>query len=133
MKKIVLVLMMLVSMVSFSKKVIVSYGEDIYSGINNANPIVLVVLNTNTKKYTLLRNTASPHGGTFMYELGYEVSDSDFKLPIMGFDNRHPDGYDTGLKSIIYLKHAGRTYKEINERTLRQVLYDIGYNEYRDN
>lgn len=130
MKKLMVVLMMVVSMVAFGKRVVVSYGQDMYSGMNDANPVVLVVLNTKTKKYTLVRNTASPHGPTSMYEPGFEITERDFKYPILGFDSKHPDGYDTGLKSMVYLKHGGRTYKEISYETLRKVLYDIGYEEY---
>ena len=89
-------------------------------------------MNTNTKKYTLLRNTASPHGGTFGIMPGDEISKSDFNVYIMGFDNKHPDGYNTGLKSLVYLKHKGKTYKEISYETLRKVLYEIGYNEWKD-
>lgn len=132
MKKLVVVLMMVMSMVVFGKQLVVSYGEDNYTGMNDANPVVLVVMNTNTKKYTLLRNTASPHGGTFGIMPGDEISKSDFNVYIMGFDNRHPDGYNTGLKSLVYLKHKGKTYKEISYETLRKVLYDIGYNEWKD-
>lgn len=132
MKKMLVVLMMMVSMVAFGKRVVISYGEDNYSGMNDANPTVLVVMNTNTKKYTLLRNTASPHGGTFGIMPGDEISNSDFNVYIVGFDNKHPDGYNTGLKSLVYLKHKGKTYKEISYDTLRKVLYDIGYNEYKD-
>lgn len=132
MKKFLVVLMMMVSMVAFGKRVVISYGEDNYSGMNDANPVVLVVMNTNTKKYTLLRNTASPHGGTFGIMPGDEISNSDFNVYIVGFDNKHPDGYNTGLKSLVYLKHKGKTYKEISYDTLRKVLYDIGYNEYKD-
>lgn len=132
MKKLVVVLMMVLSMVVFGKQLVVSYGEDNYTGMNDANPVVLVVMNTNTKKYTLLRNTASPHGGTFGIMPGDEISKSDFNVYIMGFDNKHPDGYNTGLKSLVYLKHKGKTYKEISYETLRKVLYDIGYNEWKD-
>ena len=132
MKKLVVVLMMMVSMVAFGKRVVISYGEDNYSGMNDANPVVLVVMNTNTKKYTLLRNTASPHGGTFGIMPGDEISNSDFNVYIVGFDSKHPEGYNTGLKSLVYLKHKGKTYKEISYDTLRKVLYDIGYNEYKD-
>lgn len=132
MKKMLVVLMMMVSMVVFGKQLVVSYGEDNYTGMNDANPVVLVVMNTNTKKYTLLRNTASPHGGTFGIMPGDEISKSDFNVYIMGFDNKHPDGYNTGLKSLVYLKHKGKTYKEISYETLRKVLYDIGYNEWKD-
>ena len=132
MKKFLVVLMMFVSMVAFGKRVVISYGEDNYSGMNDANPVVLVVMNTNTKKYTLLRNTASPHGGTFGIMPGDEIDNSDFNVYIVGFDNKHPDGYNTGLKSLVYLKHKGKTYKEISYDTLRKVLYDIGYNEYKD-
>jgi hypothetical protein len=132
MKKLVVILMMVLSMVAFGKRVVISYGEDNYTGMNDANPVVLVVMNTNTKKYTLLRNTASPHGGTFGIMPGDEIYDSDFKVYIMGFDNKHPDGYNTGLKSLVYLKHKGKTYKEISYETLRKVLYDIGYNEWKD-
>lgn len=132
MKKLVVVLMMVMSMVVFGKQLVVSYGEDNYTGMNDANPVVLVVMNTNTKKYTLLRNTASPHGGTFGIMPGDEISKSDFNVYIMGFDNKHPDGYNTGLKSLVYLKHKGKTYKEISYETLRKVLYDIGYNEWKD-
>jgi len=132
MKKMMVVLMMVMSMVVFGKQLVVSYGEDNYTGMNDANPVVLVVMNTNTKKYTLLRNTASPHGGTFGIMPGDEISKSDFNVYIMGFDNKHPDGYNTGLKSLVYLKHKGKTYKEISYETLRKVLYDIGYNEWKD-
>ena len=132
MKKLMVVLMMVMSMVVFGKQLVVSYGEDNYTGMNDANPVVLVVMNTNTKKYTLLRNTASPHGGTFGIMPGDEISKSDFNVYIMGFDNKHPDGYNTGLKSLVYLKHKGKTYKEISYETLRKVLYDIGYNEWKD-
>lgn len=132
MKKLVVVLMMVMSMVVFGKQLVVSYGEDNYTGMNDANPVVLVVMNTNTKKYTLLRNTASPHGGTFGIMPGDEISKSDFNVYIVGFDNKHPDGYNTGLKSLVYLKHKGKTYKEISYETLRKVLYEIGYNEYKD-
>ena len=132
MKKMMVVLMMVMSMVVFGKQLVVSYGEDNYTGMNDANPVVLVVMNTNTKKYTLLRNTASPHGGTFGIMPGDEISKSDFNVYIMGFDNKHPDGYNTGLKSLVYLKHKGKTYKEISYDTLRKVLYDIGYNEWKD-
>ena len=132
MKKLVVVLMMVMSMVVFGKQLVVSYGEDNYTGMNDANPVVLVVMNTNTKKYTLLRNTASPHGGTFGIMPGDEISKSDFNVYIMGFDNKHPDGYNTGLKSLVYLKHKGKTYKEISYETLRKVLYEIGYNEWKD-
>ena len=132
MKKMMVVLMMVMSMVVFGKQLVVSYGEDNYTGMNDANPVVLVVMNTNTKKYTLLRNTVSPHGGTFGIMPGDEISKSDFKVYIMGFDNKHPDGSNTGLKSLVYLKHKGKTYKEISYETLRKVLYDIGYNEYKD-
>lgn len=132
MKKLVVVLMMVLSMVVFGKQLVVSYGEDNYTGMNDANPVVLVVMNTNTKKYTLLRNTASPHGGTFGIMPGDEISKSDFNVYIMGFDNKHPDGYNTGLKSLVYLKHKGKTYKEISYETLRKVLYEIGYNEWKD-
>ena len=132
MKKMMVVLMMVLSMVTFGKRVVISYGEDNYTGMNDANPTVLVVMNTKTKKYTLLRNTVSPHGGTFGIMPGDEIYDSDFKVYIVGFDNKHPDGYNTGLKSLIYLKHKGRTYKEIDYDTLKKVLYDIGYNEYKD-
>ena len=132
MKKLVVVLMMVMSMVVFGKQLVVSYGEDNYTGMNDANPVVLVVMNTNTKKYTLLRNTASPHGGTFGIMPGDEISNSAFNVYIMGFDNKHPDGYNTGLKSLVYLKHKGKTYKEISYETLRKVLYDIGYNEWKD-
>ena len=132
MKKMMVVLMMVLSMVAFGKRVVISYGEDNYSGMNDANPVVLVVMNTNTKKYTLLRNTASPHGGTFGIMPGDEISNSDFNVYIVGFDNKHPDGYNTGLKSLVYLKHKGKTYKEISYETLRKVLYDIGYNEWKD-
>ena len=132
MKKLVVVLMMVMSMVVFGKQLVVSYGEDNYTGMNDANPVVLVVMNTNTKKYTLLRNTASPHGGTFGIMPGDEISNSDFNVYIVGFDNKHPDGYNTGLKSLVYLKHKGKTYKEISYETLRKVLYDIGYNEWKD-
>ena len=79
MKKLMVVLMMVVSMVAFGKRLVVSYGEDKYSDKNDANPVVLVVMNTNTKKYTLLRNTVSPHGGTFEIEPGDEIHDSDLK------------------------------------------------------
>ena len=130
MKKMMVVLMMVMSMVVFGKQLVVSYGEDNYSGMNDANPTVLVVMNTNTKKYTLLRNTVSPHGGTFDIEPGDEIHDSDFKVYIVGFDNKHPEGYNTGLKSMIYLKHKGRTYKEIDYGTLKKVLNEIGYSEY---
>ena len=132
MKKMMVVLMMVMSMVVFGKQLVVSYGEDNYTGMNDTNPVVLVVMNTNTKKYTLLRNTASPHGGTFGIIPGDEISKSDFNVYIMGFDNKHPDGYNTGLKSLVYLKHKGKTYKEISYETLRKVLYDIGYNEWKD-
>ena len=132
MKKMMVVLMMVMSMVVFGKQLVVSYGEDNYTGMNDANPVVLVVMNTNTKKYTLLRNTASPHGGTFGIMPGDEISKSDFNVYIMGFDNKHPEGYNTGLKSLVYLKHKGKTYKEISYETLRKVLYDIGYNEWKD-
>ena len=132
MKKMLVVLMMVMSMVAFGKQLVVSYGEDNYTGMNDANPVVLVVMNTNTKKYTLLRNTASPHGGTFGIMPGDEISKSDFNVYIMGFDNKHPDGYNTGLKSLVYLKHKGKTYKEISYETLRKVLYEIGYNEWKD-
>ena len=132
MKKLVVVLMMVMSMVVFGKQLVVSYGEDNYTGMNDANPVVLVVMNTNTKKYTLLRNTASPHGGTFGIMPGDEISKSDFNVYIVGFDNKHHDGYNTGLKSLVYLKHKGKTYKEISYETLRKVLYEIGYNEYKD-
>lgn len=132
MKKMMVVLMMVMSMVVFGKQLVVSYGEDNYTGMNDANPVVLVVMNTNTKKYTLLRNTVSPHGGTFGIMPGDEISKSDFNVYIMGFDNKHPDGYNTGLKSLVYLKHKGKTYKEISYETLRKVLYEIGYNEWKD-
>jgi hypothetical protein len=132
MKKFLAVLMMVISVVSFGKKVIISQGDDMYTATKHANPTVLVVLNKKTNKYTLLRNTASPHGGTFYLENGDEIQDSYFKLPIIGFDSKHPDGYDTGLKCIVYLKHAGRTYKEIDYNTLIRVLGDIGYEEYED-
>ena len=127
------VLMMVVSMVAFGKRLVVSYGEDKYSDKNDANPVVLVVMNTNTKKYTLLRNTMSPHGGTFEIMPGDEIYDSDFKVYIVGFDNKHPEGYNTGLKSLIYLKHKGKTYKEISYEKLLNVLNEIGYREYPNN
>lgn len=132
MKKLMVVLMMVMSMVVFGKQLVVSYGEDNYTGMNDANPVVLVVMNTNTKKYTLLRNTASPHGGTFSIMPGDEINKSDFNIYIVGFDSKHPEGYNTGLKSLVYLKHKGKTYKEISYETLRKVLYDIGYNEWKD-
>lgn len=133
MKKLMVVLMMFVSMVAFGKRLVVSYGEDKYSGKNDANPVVLVVMNTNTKKYTLLRNTMSPHGGTFEIMPGDEIVNSDFNIYIVGFDNKHPEGYNTGLKSLIYLKHKGKTYKEISYENLLKVLNEIGYREYPNN
>lgn len=130
MKKFLVVLMLIVSMVAFSEKVVVSMGDDIYSGTNHANPVVLVVLNKRTNKYTLYRNTASPHGPTWGIEVGYEINDNDLKLPILAFDSNHPEGYNTGLKSMVYLKHKGRIYKEIDHNTLIRILDDIMYEEY---
>ena len=133
MKKLMVVLMMVVSMVAFGKRLVIASGEDYYSGMDGAHPTVLVVMNTNTKKYTLLRNSESPHGGTFGIGAGDVLENSDFNVYIMGFDNKHPDGYNTGIKSIVYLKHKGRTYKEISYETLLKVLNDIGYEEYPNN
>ena len=64
---------------------------------------------------------------------GDEIYDSDFKVYIVGFDNKHPEGYNTGLKSLIYLKHKGKTYKEISYEKLLNVLNEIGYREYPNN
>lgn len=90
MKKMLVVLMMMVSMVAFGKRVVISYE----------------------------------------IEPGDEIHDSDFKVYIVGFDSKHPEGYNTGLKSMIYLKHKGKTYKEIDYGTLKRVLSEIGYTEY---
>lgn len=102
MKKVLLILMFVVSMVSFSNKVIVSMGED--NVRDDAHPTTWVILNNQTKKYTLVKITETPHGGLFGYEVGDEVTDEIFKLPIIGFSNKYPEGYNTGIKAAVYLK-----------------------------
>lgn len=127
MKKMMVVLMMVLSMVVFSKDIIVSYGVDKYD--NDANPVVLVVKNTNTLKFTLLRNAASPFGPTGDLQPGDEILKSYFDLDIYGYDPKHPN---LRLKSLVYLKHKGKTYKEISYEKLLKVLNEIGYSEYKD-
>ena len=128
MKKVLLILMFVVSMVSFSNKVIVSMGED--NVRDDAHPTTWVILNNQTKKYTLVKITETPHGGLFGYEVGDEVTDEIFKLPIIGFSNKYPEGYNTGIKAAVYLKYKGRKYKEIDYNTLMHVLNAIGYRQY---
>ncbi|WP_276627994.1 MULTISPECIES: hypothetical protein [Fusobacterium] len=120
--------MFVVSMVSFSNKVIVSMGED--NVRDDAHPTTWVILNNQTKKYTLVKITETPHGGLFGYEVGDEVTDEIFKLPIIGFSNKYPEGYNTGIKAAVYLKYKGRKYKEIDYNTLMNVLNAIGYRQY---
>ena len=127
MKKLIVILMMVLSMVVFSKDIIVSYGVDKYD--NDANPVVLVVKNTNTLKFTLLRNAVSPFGPTGDLKPGDEILKSYFDLDIYGYDPKHPN---RRLKSLVYLKHKGRTYKEISYETLLKVLNEIGYYEWKD-
>ena len=128
MKKVLLILMFVVSMVSFSNKVIVSMGED--NVRDDAHPTTWVILNNQTKKYTLVKITETPHGGLFGYEVGDEVTAEIFKLPIIGFSNKYPEGYNTGIKAAVYLKYKGRKYKEIDYNTLMNVLNAIGYRQY---
>ena len=128
MKKVLLILMFVVSMVSFINKVIVSMGED--NVRDDAHPTTWVILNNQTKKYTLVKITETPHGGLFGYEVGDEVTDEIFKLPIIGFSNKYPEGYNTGIKAAVYLKYKGRKYKEIDYNTLMNVLNAIGYRQY---
>ena len=128
MKKVLLILMFVVSMVSFSNKVIVSMGED--NVRDDAHPTTWVILNNQTKKYTLVKITETPHGGLFGYAVGDEVTDEIFKLPIIGFSSKYPEGYNTGIKAAVYLKYKGRKYKEIDYNTLMNVLNAIGYRQY---
>ena len=128
MKKVLLILMFVVSMVSFSNKVIVSMGED--NVRDDAHPTTWVILNNQTKKYTLVKITDTPHGGLFGVEVGDEVTDEIFKQRIFGFSNKYPEGYDTGIKAAVYLKYKGRKYKEIDYNTLMNVLNAIGYHQY---
>lgn len=129
MKKMMVVLMMVVSMVSFSNKVIVSMGED--NVRDDAHPTTWIIKNTQTNKYTLVKITETPHGGLFGVEIGDVVTDEIFKMPIIGFDNKHPDGYNTGVKAAVYLKYKGRKYKDIDYNTLMNVLGAIGYHQYQ--
>lgn len=128
MKKLLLVLMFIVSMVSFSNKVVVSMGYD--NVRDDAHPTTWVILNNQTKKYTLVKITDTPHGGLFGVEVGDEVTDEIFKQRILGFSNKYPEGYDTGIKAAVYLKYKGRKYKEIDYNTLMNVLNAIGYHQY---
>jgi hypothetical protein len=128
MKKLLLVLMFMVSMVSFSNKVVVSMGYD--NVRDDAHPTTWVILNNQTNKYTLVKITDTPHGGLFGYDVGDEVTDEIFKQRIFGFSNKYPEGYDTGIKAAVYLKYKGRKYKEIDYNTLMNVLNAIGYRQY---
>ena len=120
--------MFIVSMVSFSNKVVVSMGYD--NVRDDAHPTTWVILNNQTKKYTLVKITDTPHGGLFGVEVGDEVTDEIFKQRIFGFSNKYPEGYDTGIKAAVYLKYKGRKYKEIDYNTLMNVLNAIGYHQY---
>ena len=127
MKKLVLVLMLVISMVSFSSKIIVSMGHDNVK--DPAHPDTWIILNTQTQKYTLIKITDTPHGGVFGYDVGDEIMDDIFRQAIIAFDKKHPEGYNTGVKAAVYLKYKGKTYKEIDHSTLIKVLQSIGYYE----
>lgn len=131
MKKWLVSLIMVLSVVCFSTEwKVLSMGEDIYSEKNHSNPIVAILQNSKTDKYTLARCTASPHG--LMVEKGSIITEEDFKIPIVGFSAKYPEGYDTGLRSIVLLKHNGKTYKELTYDQIIFVLKKLQYKEYNE-
>lgn len=131
MKKLLFVLMLVLSVVSFANKLVISVGSD--NVRDDAHPDTFVLMDLKTNKYTLVKITDSPHGGLMGVGVGDVLDNSIFKQRIFGFDERHPEGYDTGVKAAVYLKYKGRTYKEIDYNTLLKVLKSIGYRQFEGN
>lgn len=126
MKKFLVVLMLVVSMVGFGRQNVVTTGEDKYSDKDYVHPGVAVIYNDQTDKYTLVRYTAA---GGFDLLVG-EFDPSLFKQPMLIFSPKYPDGKDSGDKYVILLKHKGKTYKNVSYETAKKVLKEIGFVPY---
>ena len=52
------------------------------------------------------------------------------KQSVLGFDAKHPDGFDTGIKIAVYMKHKGKTYKNVPYEVVRKLLKEIDFVPY---
>ena len=127
MKKFLVMLMFVVSMVGFGREVITAMGEDKYSNKDFAHPTVAVVYNDRNDTYTVVRFTAA---NGFIIEINAEFDRSLLKQSVLGFDAKHPDGFDTGIKFAVYMKHNGKTYKNVSYEVVRKLLKEINFVPY---
>lgn len=127
MKKFLVVLMFVVSIVGFGREVITAMGEDKYSNKDFAHPTVAVVYNDRNDTYTVVRFTAA---NGFIIEINAEFDRSLLKQSVLGFDAKHPDGFDTGIKFAVYMKHNGKTYKNVSYEVVRKLLKEINFVPY---
>lgn len=127
MKKFLVMLMFVISMVGFGRETITAMGEDKYSKNDFKHPTVAVIYNDRNDTYTVVRFTAA---NGFAVELNEEFDRSLFKQSVYGFDAKHPDGYDTGIKIAVYMKHKGNVYKNVSYEVVRKLLKEIDFIPY---
>lgn len=127
MKKFLVMLMFVISVVGFGREVITAMGEDKYSDKDFKHPTVAVVYNDTNNTYTVVRFTAA---NGFMVEINEEFDRSLLKQSVLGFDAKHPEGFDTGIKLAVYMKHKGKTYKNVSYEVVRKLLKEINFVPY---
>ena len=114
MKKLVVVLMLVLGVVSFADWDIMSSGYDKMSNIDMAHPGVTVLRNHKTGKYDIYRFTMS-HG--FWADAGYSLSNAAMKNNI------------NGVACYQVLKYKGKKCLNLTQEEVSDILNAIDYKE----
>ncbi|KXA21762.1 hypothetical protein [Fusobacterium nucleatum] len=114
MKKLVVVLMLVLGVVSFANWTVVSSGEDRESNTNNRQPGVAVLYDDRDGKYDIYRFTMS-HG--FWADKGSVLDKAALNEKFLGVD------------AYKVLKYKGKKCINLTEQEAVNILNAIGYRE----
>lgn len=115
MKKFLVMLMFVISVVGFGEEVVAAFGRDNYSNTDK-RPGIVIIYDDLRDRYTVLRWDG------FVPPKIFSVGDPFFAPDMMKME-------DGGKKIFAYLKYKGKTYKKITKGELMQLLNQIGFYE----
>lgn len=115
MKKFLVMLMFVISVVGFGEEIVAAFGRDNYSE-TDIRPGVAIIYDDLRDRYTVLRWDGVVPPKTF------SIGDPFFAPEMMKTEYY-------GKKSFAYLKYKGKTYKKITKGELMQLLNQIGFYE----
>lgn len=115
MKKVLIILMMVLSWGCFADQYVVSSGEDRFTSIDDVYPGVTILQDIKTGKYSIYRFTWS-HG--IWIEKAETWKDKDIANEVAG-----------GIKVFKVLVYNGKKCTNLNQQQLYDILNGIAYKE----